>query len=551
MKKWLLVMLSLLCLLAAACGPKQQASQAEPVDRPEFDAPTFYLDRLPDLPAFSGLPGEISARYYEEAYIDTLQPSDDYGQLYPYIGKVLYDNSFVGSDMRNGLVDARGRIVVDPVYSWVSYGSTGPEPDTDYLTLTYPLGRNDVKAQRIARDTDFYVLRRHFQFASSDGSWVSPIFYGDSATLSGDRVIITLNSDDPEEVWTARGFRSQIFDLDGVLLSEVEGSLFGFSEDLTVLQRQVNIDGQNTAVYSYLDKDGQVVIEGPFSSASNFHDGQAMVSLENGAFYAIIDKQGNYIVEPKHIGDAVYWYEGNTYFPFYENGKQGMIDRQGNVVLPAVYNYISFLYGEEDNYLLSAHKFDGTYDIIDLRTGQIEPADETITYVSVEQDNWLIMQAEDRTSGSYPPPDQYLKRGEKEYTFLGSEYGRIYLRYMADDIFVINDNNDPDGIKCSVSFFDAGSGEIIKTWPDWMCYNYVQTPQGKVYYLDNWYTQKAFILSEDFEPLFKPESMAGASAFNEIRHLKDDLYTARTARYSGLLRADGSWLIRVTVQNQD
>jgi hypothetical protein len=92
-------------------------------------------------------------------------------------------------------------------------------------------------------------------------------------------------------------------------------------------------------------------------------------------------------------------------------------------------------------------------------------------------------------------------------------------------------------------------------WQNRRCYNnyshFEQTPQGRVHYLENGYTQKYFALSADFEPLFAVQNIMEANAFRDIRYLKDGLFTVRTARFSGLMRMDGSWLICIIAQNQD
>jgi hypothetical protein len=516
---------------------------------PQFSVPTFYLNNLPDLPAFAGLAGEISARYGQEAFVGALQPADDYGSLYPYVGKVLHEDYFHGTVMRYGLVDAQGRIVVDPVFSQVGFIANGPEPGAEYLSLTYPMDKNDTKAQEIAQITDFFSIRSHHQFAKADGTWVSPLYYGDYVKLSEDRVTVVLHGDKPEEVWYGLGVKYQLYDLQGELLAEGEGSPSEFCEGLALLQHTQGANDEYFSTYSYIDKKGQTVIKGPFSDAVNFEDGKAMVALENGALFAVIDREGNYLVGPKRIGESFSLW-GGAYLSFWENDKQGMMDRMGNIVLPAVYDFISHHY-EGDNYLLAAQKPDQTYDIVDLRSSHSEPADESFTYIRAEQDGWLIAEMQDMEDDSYPPADMYLLRGEARHSFLATEYGRISLRYFADDIFSLCVDNGSDGDQLSVRFFDAGIGETVKTWPGWNSYSYDQTSQGSVYYLENGYFQKQLVLGKDFEPLFMAEHMAGAEAFRDIRYLKDGLFSVRTDRFGGLMRMDGSWLIRVLTRYQD
>jgi hypothetical protein len=545
------IMLILILLLVSACAFWEEEAPLPPeVSGPQFNVPTFQLDSLPPLPPFAGLAEEIYTRYSPEAFVDALRPAAGYGKLYPYIGKVLYDNFFHGASMRYGLVDEQGRIVVDPVYAEAYYTEGGPEAGAEYLVLSYPMDKNDTEAQEAAIAMDFFSVRKHYQFAKADGSWVSPLYYGDEARLFADRVIVQVNSDNPEEVWSGRGVKYKLYDLQANLLSEGEGRLANFCDGLGLVQNVIEENGEYLNAYSYIDKNGNTIIEGPFSSATDFEDGKALVTLEKETFFAVIDAGGNYVVEPKRIGDMVYLYSGNKYLTFRDKYRQGMIDRMGNIVLPAVYEYISHSY-EGDNYLLAAQKPNQEYDIVDLRSGQIAPADANLANFNVLQNGWLLAQTQTQVlpDGSYATPDQYLIRGEERYEFLAKDYWNCYIRYVKDNIFAICENEYPDGY--NVYFFDTLQGEIIKTCPGWYYSSADQTPQGAVYYLHNDYKQKNLVLAEDFEPLFTSGDMAGAAGFSEIRYLKDGLFTARTDRFSGLIRSDGSWLIRVEAQYND
>jgi len=561
MKKYCLLVFLALFLLLTACAPiRQEPSQdqsAPPAEQPaapsastDYSVPTFQLDKLPDLPAYAGLPKEIYTRYSSEAYVDTLRLASDYGQLYPYIGKVV-NADFFALELRYGLVDNQGRIVVDPVYSGASYITTGPEPGADYLSLSYPIDKIDAAAKETGQQTGYYDMRTHFQFAKADGSWVSPLYYGNNAILSEDRVIVSLQSDNPDYRYSNEGDKYQLYDLESNLIAEGIGSLSGFSEGLSLLTIPKTENGSYYTDCSYIDQDGHTVIAGPFSSATDFKDGKALVTLENGALFAVIDKQGNYLVEPKQLGDSFYVYDSD-YLTFWNNGLEGMIDRMGNTVLPAIYNYIYYdvLLGG----YAAAQKPDGTYEAVDLQTGRAVPVDGDYTDVFTSGDGWLIAQKSDMNSQIYSPPDVSLIRGDKQYQFPGSEYGDLYLSYIANDIFAVNVYSDPVDGKSSVSFFDAATGETVKVWPGWNYSDSEQTPQGPVHYIYNYdssYSQKTMALSDDFESIFPKEALAGIAAFNQISYLKDGLFSVRTDRYGGLIRADGSWLIRVVAQEQD
>jgi len=553
MKKYCILAFLSLCLLLTACASQQPVpSQDQPAQSsaPEFSVPTFQLDKLPDLPAYAGLPKEIYTRYSSEASVDTFRPPSDYGQLYPYIGKVVsaYTSSL---EYRYGLVDDKGQIVVDPVYSGASYVTTGPEPGAEYLCLSYPISKFDAAAKETGQETGYYDMRTHFQFAKADGSWVSPLYYGNNAILSGDLVIVSLQSYNPDDMYSNAGDKYQLYDLESNLIAEGTGDLSGFSEGLSLLTVSQWINGDYVNNCSFIDKQGNTVIAGPFSSAMDFKDGKALVTLENGALLAVIDKQGNYLVQPKEIGDPLYLYDSD-YLTFWDNGLAGMIDRMGNIVLPAIYSNI--YYDNTQSETVLAQKPDGPFEIVDPRTGQATPLDSAYTNVYTSGDGWLIAQVSDWSSQTYTSPDTYLIRGDKKYQFLGSEYGDIFISYIANDIFAIDTYSDPTDGKFRLRLFNAATGETVKEWPGYIYNNSEQTPQGLVNYIftyDTLYNQKIIALSDSFEPIFSTENMAGADALFQINYLKDGLFSVLTNRYGGLMHMDGSWLIRVVAQEQD
>jgi len=562
-KYWLLVFLSLFLLLTACAPIQQEPSQGQSAQSDEQSsdastsnesrAPAFQLEQLPDLPAYAGLPKEIYTRYSKEAYVDTLRPASDYGQLYPYIGKVVIAD-FFALELRYGLADAQGRIVVDPVYSGASYISTGPEQGVEYLCLTYPIDKIGAAAKEAGDQTGYYDMRRRFQFAKADGSWVSPLYYGDSATLSGDRVYVSLRSDAPEDRWSDTGTKYQLYDLNGNLIAEGDGILSGFSDGLFLLWNTQYKDGGFYQNYSYIDKNGYTAIAGPFSSAVRFKNGRALVQLESGGLVAAIDTQGNYVAGPIRLGDSFSLYDSDyydfNYQTFRDNGREGMIDRAGNIVLPAVYDAIYSDFQERGSAVVT--ETDGVYEYIDLQTGLTAPVEGSYSSIYPSENGWMIAYRMNwYSSMNNPHSGYYLIRGEKNYPFLESEYGSVHVVYVANDIFAVNSTGNPYGTRYTVSFFDAGSGETVKTFQGWNYSGLYQTPQGPVYYLKNEIAQKAMVLSQDFEPLFSKESLAGADAFSDIIYLSDGIFSVRTERYGGLMRMDGSWLIRVIAEEQD
>ncbi|MBQ2540708.1 MAG: WG repeat-containing protein [Paludibacteraceae bacterium] len=106
-----------------------------------------------------------------------------------------------------------------------------------------------------------------------------------------------------------------------------EDGLIAFSED---------------GEYGYLDKDGKVVIQEQFYDVYSFAGGIAVVfeKKDDEYRYGIIDKKGNFLVDfqkkfLKNLG------EGRVAFQNASTGKFGMMDKNGNEIISAKYDYIN------------------------------------------------------------------------------------------------------------------------------------------------------------------------------------------------------------------
>ena len=495
------------------------------------------------MPAYEGLPEEIYTRYGDEAFVDTLQPASDYGRLYPYIGKSLRC-----SGVRYGLADAQGRIVVDPVYEDVSYDAKGPEAGAEYLSLTYTFEKEDVDALKATPDLWFFDIPRRFQFAKTDGSWVSPLYFGTHAVLSEDRVIVTARSDDPAYMYSDEGTKYQLYDLEANLISEGEGYLSEFSEGLCLRMRSFEKNGEYHRDCSYIDKNGNVAIAGPFSDATGFRDGEALVTLDENKVFAAIDRQGNYLFEPKRVGGSIDLNDSD-YITYWNGYSKGLIDRRGNIVVPEAYGY-SWDDSQQNWPLLAVKNPDQTHSIINLQTGLAEQVEGGFSAVYSAGDGWFMAEKRDEEH-DWQLLEACLIRGGERRQLPVPEQGDIYFRHVANDMFTINRYGDSAREEDSVSFFDASIGETVKSLPGWHYSNCELTAQGRVYFLSGTRIWSLMVLNEDLEPIFSAENMDGVGTIRDIRYLEDDMFSVCTDRFGGLVRMDGSWLMRVVVREQD
>ena len=101
--------------------------------------------------------------------------------------------------------------------------------------------------------------------------------------------------------------------------------------------------------YGYIDEQREVLIPFKFDNAFGFYDNLARVFVEEGIGY--IDRQGDYIIEPKPYTAASDFEYGLATVSKGEwltsSWKSGLIDKQGRLLLPIIYDYIRILGANE------------------------------------------------------------------------------------------------------------------------------------------------------------------------------------------------------------
>ncbi len=106
-----------------------------------------------------------------------------------------------------------------------------------------------------------------------------------------------------------------------------------FSEGLALV-----LDSANT-LYGYINTKGEYAIPPKYTSATMFFDGLAWVAEPDSCLKAI-DKEGNTILRLPNATSAHVFVEG--YSVISQNGKSGMIDREGNITIAPKYNSLQY-----------------------------------------------------------------------------------------------------------------------------------------------------------------------------------------------------------------
>ncbi|MCL1872717.1 MAG: WG repeat-containing protein [Clostridiales bacterium] len=556
MKRYLLCFfICVLLLFACACEEQESVlSENDPDinEAPiEFSEPTFYLETIPRFEPFEA-PREIVSRYYDEEFVDTLRPASDYGRLYPYAGKFIGDSRSV-SDIRYGLVDVQGRVVVDPVYGRADYLSREEGEDLAYLLLVYPVDEDDGMAQKLAADSEGYPQQQCFVFASTDGSWVSDAFCGSEAQISEGRIIIH-DYGVPDNNYQGI-FR--IYDLEAHLVAQGEGMLYGFQEGLSVVQHQTynKQDDSYREYYNYIDKNGKVVIPGPFLSAAGFVNGFASVAIdenEEHLQYVIIDNQGK-LRDDLRPGGSRYdrWGE---YIRFSEYSadleQQGLMDKEGNVIIQAQYRWI-YSPSEPGATLVIGTKDDGSHWIIDPEIGEenkLDLAGINAFYTEISGNNWCIVNYEKDSGNGYNVNGVALFKDGVERRF-GSQDDDMSCSYIKGDLFALYYGKSYSNGPSYTEIYNAASDKVIKRMDG---YEYSRKLNNSIVILNSIYSRhnQIVILNSDFEPAFTAAALVG-DRIKGIRYLADDVYSIDTSFYSGLIKENGQWLIRIYANNMD
>lgn len=171
MKKCAIALTLSLALLLAACGEPDQPPAATP-------SPTDGVNVTVHWDALTPEPENRAERWYEE-YTDELIPSDEYGELVPYIGGEIGLDEYWLRGWVRGLATRDGVIVTDPVYldvqllSWYDSGYGSTRTGSAYIL------RTAVPSDAEPSDEWSPAFEDRYGFAASDGAWYTGQLFSD------------------------------------------------------------------------------------------------------------------------------------------------------------------------------------------------------------------------------------------------------------------------------------------------------------------------------------------------------------------------------------
>jgi len=396
------------------------------------------------------------------------------------------------------------------------------------------------------RNTQEADRPRRIVIAQADGRRIIAEFTGNWVRLSADRIIVSSVVPGGGNAMQAY----QLYDLEGRLLAEGRGYVEGFSEGLSAVQliTQASYEQQ----YNYIDRDGRTVIPGPFLYAYPFENGQAVVAVGADwatARYGVIDKTGHFVIEPEYNYDNLNRYASQqTYFAYWEEGADmlaGVQDRNGNILVPAQYRTMEIAF---DGFGLAIARTEhGEYDIISLPSGTVRRVESRPDYAYYLGDGWTKLEF-------YAPGGATaIIKGDQTHRFEYTNDEWIACHFLENEMFVMV-YYDYGGGENRSDIFDGKAGKVILSLPEWHFSGITETGVIVFYRavdMESYGDRRLLVLNRDLTPAFPDSAFGAHDGLTMVSWLVDDIYQVRTVFFSGLMRANGEWLVRVRTNTGD
>lgn len=531
------VLLGIVFLFGCASEPETELpleEVEESATQIELGPNEFMLSSLPDLEPFTPYT-EISDRFYEE-YTDHLIPRQDYGRLYPFAGKVRVDSNMYTVDVRYGLCDAKGRVVVDPVYSYFNILDVGEQKIIALYRQTGEIVENAVGEQAVTL----------LSFAAIDGSWATE--ERDVYRVGQDeQAIVTASTnyylvdEETGEVVLDETQTVYIYDLQGVLQRTVE--------DVTsVWYNQGTLALFTEAGGQVQDLEGNIILSDLYSPQP-FYGEYAPVGIGEQK-YVLMDREGNY--DPEQVYSYIYFDSAVDMYQFSTaDNMHGYIDMNGKEIV----RIQGSVYMQKDAYtghtILEEKDYEtSTYTVTDMDTGvsmtRVIP-DGTMSYIG---NGWVACTFHVEGNEGQECLELYHldedMSGEAVYSIEGGGYSVL----LEKDLLVISGTVQTIGEEYGLSegsavsaviMFDLQSGTEVARISG--SANWIEPGLGIMVQPSNdWLS--SYLYGEDGQRLLE-------GRYYSVVKVGDDYWAVAGTRYAGLINKQGEWLIRYCVNITD
>lgn len=256
MKAGRIALLLAFALLLTACG----APEAEPSPTPGSSGGKVAVH----WDALTPKPENVAKRWYE-GYTDELIPSDDYGELVPYIGGEVSDE-YWNQSWFFGLATREGVIVTDPVYAGVQPlvemgASTIEEYYGDAMIL-----RSAVPCDTPPEEDWMPQYENRYGLAAMDGSWYTGQIYTDCICSCGLGALFFDTAGDIVMISGSDGSELFHWDADSIPLEGISPGAYYWegSDARDGYMQYINWGENGDADYTYVDlRTGGILSEQP------------------------------------------------------------------------------------------------------------------------------------------------------------------------------------------------------------------------------------------------------------------------------------------------
>jgi len=202
---------------------------------------------------------------------------------------------------------------------------------------------------------------------------------------------------------------------------------------------------EDHGLWGFVDETGAEIIEPQYTEALSFSDGLAAVLV--GGLYGFIDTTGEMVIEPQYLGVGDGFHFGRCTFT--ENEMQGLIDKNGDIILDAKYKSIIL---KCEKYFI-VENMQNEFGIID-RDGKIIVECQYPEIYSVVDSGYYFVPSSDSEDNNY----MYNLEGNKRYIFPNIYTNSDYPIYATKPDSLVNVSSEASG---KWGLFDLATGEFV------------------------------------------------------------------------------------------
>ena len=490
--------------------PPAEVGVKPPLDSPVVSGGIVFPGGL--LPREDYLPTPAPERYYDRAVLEPI-PSNDYGRIWPYLGGTTSMMWMQGSLF--GLCDDQGRIICEPVFNDAYIARIGGRE----LYVLIEFGRNEDGYEQNATTLAEIDGSRFEKFESVH--WTE--YSGDE--MGHNRMFWWRDPVEYEYITAKKDGKWGVINSTGeVLLPYVYSEPVCFSEGLASI---LSDDGQTV---SFIDIKGDVVL-GPYDAPPEQQDEW---SYEAGAI---------------PITEKLLFHEGRA--RIYKDGKYGMIDKSGEIVIPIEHEFITSFQDGTAMTVQGVENYETTaYSVID-EAGKIL-VESTKYHVYRDKDGTIIVRDWDAEREYAVNAEGELEPHESEEMWTIS--GNIITYLNGKELVFPQGHN--------IEILNSGdiivSNRISRKW--WVCDNDGNRISPENTGIPSTWSEAqngAFIYvfedSEQYNGPFdlydqKGNLLLAAGGFNVALPI-GDRYMVRQRGVGGLIDKDGNFIIKVSLRD--